>query len=89
MIFFITIRLLDILTTYLNIQRSGVSVEANPIWRFFIEFGFGYFILCQVFIIFIAGIAYKKIPLARISIKVMSWIGFLAVISNTLILCLK
>lgn len=79
MIILIITRLLDILTTYINIQKWGTSVEGNPIVREVIERGF--FIPYQMFFVGIVILITEHLPkykrIIYISISCISLIVFI------------
>ena len=82
MILFIFSRTIDVLTTYLAIQEGGIGLEANPLMRFLISKGFVYFIIWQALVILTVGQIYKRSPVTKMAVKIVSWIGIVAAVSN-------
>jgi hypothetical protein len=74
-------RLLDIFTTYLNINKWGIDVEGNPIVRKIMEQG--YFIPYQLCFIGIVILIAERIPkYRRIIYLSISSVSLLAIINN-------
>jgi len=81
MIILIITRLLDIFTTYLNINKWGIEVEGNPIIRKIMEQGF--FIPYQMVFIGIIILIAEHLPkYKRIIYISISCISLIAVIIN-------
>jgi hypothetical protein len=81
MIILIITRLLDIFTTYLNINKWGIEVEGNPIVRKIMEHGL--FLPYQLCFIGIVILIAEHLPkYKRIIYISISCISLLAVVNN-------
>ena len=79
MIILIITRLLDIFSTYLNINKWGIDVEGNPVVRMIMEKGLfiPYQLFCLGLIIFIAELLPRYKRIIYISISCISLVVFI------------
>ena len=84
---FFCARLLDSVTTYLNLTKYGFdpSAEANPIMRAVIGHGWVVFALYQITVFALAVWALPKSKLGRPALKILTIISFLVGLSNLII----
>jgi hypothetical protein len=84
---FFCARLLDSVTTYLNLTKYGFdpSAEANPIMRAVIGHGWVVFALYQIAVFALAVWALPKSRIGRPALKILTIISFLVGLSNLII----
>jgi hypothetical protein len=87
---FIILRIIDFLTTFVLIERFG-AVEANPLMKTVISFGWEYYIIFQLFSTYVILLLTKKykhkwIDIALVVINILSGIVILGNIWSLLIL---
>lgn len=81
MIIFITLRILDVITTFLNVNNFGWDIESNPWMKFIGEKGL--FIPYQIGITVIALYFIEKSKYKKQMYSVLSLISIIAVLINS------
>ena len=81
---FILTRVLDVVTTLMNVSIGGRGVEGNPAMRVLLIKP-GYFVAYQILITLAVLGVYNKHRLIKVAIKYFNYISFVTILANLIV----
>ena len=81
---FILTRVLDVVTTLMNVSIGGRGVEGNPVMRVLLIKP-GYFVAYQILITLAVLGVYNKHRLIKVAIKYFNYISFVTILANLIV----